>query len=96
MIGSGAVILDNASIGEESIVAAQSLVRVGFRVPAGTLVAGVPAEVKRELSPSERAAIRQSAQSYTERAASYRTGLRAAQYRPPAEEAEEEPSRGRA
>ena len=35
MIGSGAVILDGAIVGEESIVAAQSLVRVGFRVPPG-------------------------------------------------------------
>lgn len=89
MIGSGAVILDGASIGEESIVAAQALVRVGFRVPAGTLVAGVPAEVKRELSPAERASIRSSARAYVERARAYREGLRAAQYRPPPEDAAE-------
>lgn len=86
MIGSGAVILDGAIVGEESIVAAQSLVRVGFRVPPGTLVAGVPAEVKRPLTTAERATIRQSAQTYVDKAASYREGLRAAQYRPPPED----------
>ena len=86
MIGSGAVILDGAIVGEESIVAAQSLVRVGFRVPTGTLVAGVPAEVKRPLTTAERTAIKQSAKTYADKARSYREGLRAAQYRPPPED----------
>lgn len=86
MIGSGAVILDGAIVGEESIVAAQSLVRVGFRVPPGSLVAGVPAEVKRPLTSAERAAIKNSAKTYVEKARSYREGLRAAQYRPPPED----------
>lgn len=81
MIGMGAVILDGAEVGEGSIVAAQSLVRVGFKVPPGTLVAGVPAVVKRELTEAERAEIRRSAQRYVELGRLYRSKLRAAQTR---------------
>jgi carbonic anhydrase/acetyltransferase-like protein (isoleucine patch superfamily) len=82
MIGIGAVLLDGAEVGELSIVAAQSLVRVGFKVPPGTLVAGVPAVVKRELTQVERDEVLRSAQRYVEMAARYRSQLRAAQTRP--------------
>lgn len=82
MIGMGAVLLDGAEVGEWSIVAAQSLVRVGFKVPAGTLCAGVPAVVKRELTQAERDEIMRSAQRYADMAARYRKHLRAAQHRP--------------
>lgn len=79
LIGMGAVLLDGVVIGEEAIVAAQSLVRVGFKVPPGTLVAGVPAMVKRELTAGEREQIQASALRYQEMANRYRLGLRAAQ-----------------
>jgi carbonic anhydrase/acetyltransferase-like protein (isoleucine patch superfamily) len=79
MIGMGAVILDGAEVGEDSIVAAQSLVRVGFKVPPGTLVAGVPATVKRELTAAEREEILRSASRYAELGKRYRAKLRAAQ-----------------
>jgi carbonic anhydrase/acetyltransferase-like protein (isoleucine patch superfamily) len=82
LIGMGAVLLDGVEVGEEAIVAAQALVRVGFKVPPGTLVAGVPAMVKRELTQAERNEIRQTAQRYAEKANMYRAHLRAAQYRP--------------
>jgi carbonic anhydrase/acetyltransferase-like protein (isoleucine patch superfamily) len=82
LIGSGAVLLNGVHVGEESIVAAHAMVRVGFKVPPGSLVAGVPAEIKRELSQAEREAIRQSARSYAERAQHYRLRLRAAQFKP--------------
>ncbi len=82
LIGMGAVLLDGAEIGEEAIVAAQSLVRVGFKVPPGTLAAGVPAMIKRELTAAEREQILASALRYQEMAKHYREGLRAAQFRP--------------
>ena len=53
LIGMGAVILDRAVIGEGSIVAAGSLVPIGMAVPPRTLVAGVPAKVKRELTDED-------------------------------------------
>ena len=50
LIGIGAIILDGAVVGEQSIVAAGSVVKEGMIVPPRTLVAGVPAVVKRELT----------------------------------------------
>ncbi len=54
LIGMGAKVLDNAVVESESIVAAGAVVREGFTVPSGTLVAGVPAKVVRQLSSEER------------------------------------------
>ena len=54
LIGMGAKILDNAVVERESIVAAGAVVREGWTVPSGTLVAGVPAKVVRELTDEER------------------------------------------
>ena len=64
LIGMGAAVLDNAVVESESIVAAGAVVREGFTVPAGTLVAGVPARVIRELSPEERAGASAGAANY--------------------------------
>ena len=54
LIGMGSVVLDNAEIGEEAIVAAGSLVPPEMKVPARVLVRGVPAKVVRELREDER------------------------------------------
>lgn len=54
LIGMGATVLNGAVIGAGSLVAAQALVPQGMRVPPGSLVAGVPAKIRRELSEEER------------------------------------------
>jgi carbonic anhydrase/acetyltransferase-like protein (isoleucine patch superfamily) len=82
IIGMGAILLDGVEVGEDAIVAAQSLVRVGFKVPPGTLVAGVPATIKRALTKAEREEILRSARRMERTAQTYRTQLRAAQHRP--------------
>ncbi len=64
LIGMGAQVLDNAVIGEESIVGAGAMVREGFEVPPGVLAAGVPAKVIRSLTSEERAGLRESAKNY--------------------------------
>ncbi|HZX13430.1 MAG TPA: gamma carbonic anhydrase family protein [Thermodesulfobacteriota bacterium] len=66
LIGIGAIVLDGAIVEENSIVGAGSLVAPGFKVPSGTVVMGVPAKVKRELSPEEVMQIKQSAVNYIE------------------------------
>lgn len=71
LIGMNAVVLDRAHVGEYAIVAAGAVVRENFSVPAGTLVAGVPAKVVRELTEKERKGIEQSAANYVAYAASY-------------------------
>jgi carbonic anhydrase/acetyltransferase-like protein (isoleucine patch superfamily) len=57
LIGMGATVLNGAVIGAGSLVAAQALVPQGMRVPPGSLVAGVPAKVRRELTAEEREGI---------------------------------------
>ncbi|MFJ3673160.1 gamma carbonic anhydrase family protein [Streptomyces sp. NPDC090106] len=54
LIGMGATVLNGAVIGAGSLVAAQALVPQGMVVPPGSLVAGVPAKVRRELTEEER------------------------------------------
>ncbi|MCG3121453.1 MAG: Protein YrdA [bacterium] len=53
LIGMGACILDGAQVGPFAMVAAGAVVREGFIVPEYSLVAGVPAEVKRRLTDKE-------------------------------------------
>lgn len=53
LIGMGARVLDGAVIGEYSLVAAGAVVPEGMVVPPRTLVAGVPAKVKRPVTEEE-------------------------------------------
>ena len=53
LIGIGAILLTDAEIGEGAIVAAGAVVREGMKVPPRTLVAGVPATVKRDVTDEE-------------------------------------------
>ncbi len=53
LIGMGAVILDGAKIEEKSMVAAGAVVKPNFIIPSGTLAAGVPAKVVRDLTKDE-------------------------------------------
>ena len=64
LIGMGAVLLNGSTIGAESLVAAGALVPEGMTVPAGHLVAGVPARVRRELTPEEREGLAENARHY--------------------------------
>src|SRR6478609_7347225 len=50
LIGMNAVVMDEADIGAASIVAACAFVPAGMKVPPRSLVAGMPAKIKRELS----------------------------------------------
>ena len=64
LIGMGAVLLGGSVVGAESIVGAGAVVREGFEVPPGTLVAGVPAKIIRDLHPTEREMLSESAEGY--------------------------------
>lgn len=52
VVGMNAVVLPGAEVGEEVMIAAGSVVAEGARVPPRTLIAGVPAKVKKELDGS--------------------------------------------
>ncbi|MDH6114934.1 carbonic anhydrase/acetyltransferase-like protein (isoleucine patch superfamily) [Kitasatospora sp. MAP12-15] len=64
LIGMSATVLNGARIGAGSLVAAGAVVPQGMQVPPGSLVAGVPAKVKRELSEEERASIKANGEGY--------------------------------
>ena len=64
LIGMGATLLNEAKIGDECIIAAQTLVPERMVVPPRSLVMGVPAKVRRELTTEELAMLRTSAQNY--------------------------------
>lgn len=68
LIGMGAVLLNDVSIGRGSLVAAGAVLLVGTVVPPGSLVAGVPGRVRRELTPAERDTITDNARRYVEQA----------------------------
>lgn len=71
LVGMGAVLLDHAVIGRDSIVGAKALVTTGTRVPPRSLVLGSPARVVRSLSDEEVASIRLFAQNYLKYSALY-------------------------
>jgi len=64
LVGMGAVILDHAEIGEDSIVAAGSVVTKDKKFPARSLIQGVPAKVVRQLTDEEVGMLLASASNY--------------------------------
>lgn len=64
VVGMGAKILDDAVVNSFSIVAAGSVVKEHFVVPEGTLAAGVPARIMRDLKQDEIEKIKQNAKNY--------------------------------
>ena len=71
LIGIGAIVLNDARIGEGSIVAAGAVIPEHMVIPPRSLVAGVPGKVRRTLDDSDRALILQYAQNYLDYTAAY-------------------------
>jgi carbonic anhydrase/acetyltransferase-like protein (isoleucine patch superfamily) len=74
LIGSGSITLNRVVIGRGSIVAAGAVVPEGFNVPPGSLVAGVPATIKR--SNVDPTWTEGAVQNYIATARHHRKGLR--------------------
>jgi carbonic anhydrase/acetyltransferase-like protein (isoleucine patch superfamily) len=68
LIGIGAIVLNGAKIGRGSVIAAGAVVPEGAEIPPRSMVMGVPAKVKRELTPEERERFSQNAKHYVESA----------------------------
>lgn len=66
LIGMGAIILDNAVVGHDCLVGAGALVPEGMVIPDGHLAIGVPAKVKRPLTPEEVRSLKESAAHYVQ------------------------------
>jgi carbonic anhydrase/acetyltransferase-like protein (isoleucine patch superfamily) len=84
LVGMGAVIQNGARIGTHAIVASGSVVREGFVLSPGMLAVGVPARVKRPVTPQEIELIRAITRTYSERARRYRETARVSRNRPDA------------
>ena len=72
LVGMGSVVMDGVRVGEKSIVAAGALVSPGTIIPPHSLVMGVPAKVKRELTDEEVAGLDVFWQNYVEYTRVYR------------------------
>ena len=64
LVGMGSIVMDGVRVGAQSIVAAGALVSPGTVVPARSLVIGVPAKVKRQLTDEEVAGLAQFWKNY--------------------------------
>jgi carbonic anhydrase/acetyltransferase-like protein (isoleucine patch superfamily) len=71
LIGMNAVLLHNCLIGEQALVAALSVVPSGMIVPPRTLVAGAPAQIRKQLTGDSADWVRGSSEHYVELSRSY-------------------------
>ncbi|MFI7483037.1 gamma carbonic anhydrase family protein [Kocuria sp. M1R5S2] len=72
LVGMNATVLNGAVIGTGSLVAAGAVVLEGTVVPPRSLVAGVPAKVRRELTEQEQEKVRSNAGTYVQLSAEHR------------------------
>ncbi|MGH7180902.1 MAG: gamma carbonic anhydrase family protein, partial [Nitrospiraceae bacterium] len=70
-IGMGAIVMDGAVIEEDSIVGAGTLVVEGMIVPSKSVILGSPGRVRRAVSETELAWIKESAENYVKYAGQY-------------------------
>ncbi|HMT06979.1 MAG TPA: gamma carbonic anhydrase family protein [Pyrinomonadaceae bacterium] len=73
LIGMGAIVMDEARIGEQSIIGAGALVSPGTVIPPRVLAIGSPARVKRALTAEELAYLDKSWRNYVELKNIYQT-----------------------
>jgi carbonic anhydrase/acetyltransferase-like protein (isoleucine patch superfamily) len=60
----GAIVMNGATIGDGSLIAAGAVVVEGTHIPPRSLVAGVPAKVIRPVTDAEAAALLDNARNY--------------------------------
>lgn len=71
LVGMGSILLDEVELGPDVILGAGSLVTYRTKIPSGVLALGRPAKVIRDLTEQELRQIRESAEHYVEKTASY-------------------------
>nr|MDO8046194.1 gamma carbonic anhydrase family protein [Candidatus Baldrarchaeota archaeon] len=76
LVGIGAIILDNAKIGDNSIIAAGSVVPPKTKIDEGTVAAGIPAKVVREIREGDIINLKNSLKTIREKALVYYKMLR--------------------
>ena len=74
LVGMGSTVLNGVRIGAGSLVAAGAVVLEGSEVPPRSLVAGVPAKVRRPVTDDEAAGTRLVAEHYVDLARQHAAG----------------------
>jgi carbonic anhydrase/acetyltransferase-like protein (isoleucine patch superfamily) len=64
LIGMRAVVMNGAHIGHGSLIGVGAVVLEGMQIPPGSVVLGVPAKIKREVTPADQERIRHAAEHY--------------------------------
>ncbi len=72
LIGINATILDNVEVGDYSIVGAGAVVGEGMKIPSRSFVVGVPAQIKKELSPDKLQMLEQTGGFYSQLGQEYK------------------------
>lgn len=71
VIGNGAVVNDGVEIGDYSIVAAGAVVLEDVKIPARSMVMGIPGQVRAQIQPRHEELIAHYAQEYIDKTARY-------------------------
>jgi carbonic anhydrase/acetyltransferase-like protein (isoleucine patch superfamily) len=72
LIGMGAILLDGSVIGPECLIGAGAVIKENARIPARSLVLGLPGRVMRSLTKEEIAGLHKRANDYIDYAADHR------------------------
>lgn len=72
LVGMGAIIMDQAIVGDECMIAAGALVTMGKKIPSRQLWAGRPAKYVRDVTEDDILMLKISAEKYVELAREYR------------------------
>lgn len=76
VIAIGAVVMNNAVIGKNCMIGAKALVLENQIIPDGSLVLGIPAKIKAQLSVEQIEQMKLFAEHYKEKINRFRSGLR--------------------
>jgi carbonic anhydrase/acetyltransferase-like protein (isoleucine patch superfamily) len=76
LVGMGAVVMNGARIGRNSIVGAGAVITEGKEFPEASLIIGAPARVIRTLDPAQVAKMGSAAGFYVGNGPRYKKGLR--------------------
>jgi carbonic anhydrase/acetyltransferase-like protein (isoleucine patch superfamily) len=64
LIGMGAIVMDDAVVGSESVIAAGAIVLPGTKIEHGSVYGGIPAKKLKDIGPEMREVIARTARNY--------------------------------
>jgi carbonic anhydrase/acetyltransferase-like protein (isoleucine patch superfamily) len=76
LVGINAVVLNGARVGKNCLIGANALVTEGMEIPDGSLVLGMPAKIKSQLSGEQQRSLEFNAEHYVLNAQRYISQLR--------------------